>query len=159
VDIYQFFWAALAWTATVAVLPTGIPMAALAFRVWRETRETDIEGSELWIRAFLAWGALAVLMVLFVAVDWLLADQAELPPGPIHLVAFIGYLALVAWVLVYLFSLDDYFEGLSLAAIYLFLPLIVLFLLNGMLGFLNESLRFWDPLVNVAKYWLKNPIS
>jgi hypothetical protein len=159
VDFFQCVWAALAWMVTVTVLPIGIPMAALAFRVWRETRETDIEGSELWTRSFLAWAALAGIMVAFVAADWLLADQADLPPGLIHLVAFVGYLALVSYVLVYFFSLDDYFEGLSLAAIYVFVPIVVLFLLNGMLGFLNESLRFWDPLLGFAKYWLKNPSS
>jgi hypothetical protein len=57
----------------------------------------------------------------------------------------------------YMFSFEDYFQGVSLTIIYLFLPLIALFLLNGMLGLLNPALRFWDPLVNLAKYFLKEP--
>src|SRR5947209_697970 len=124
VDIFQFCWAALAWMTTIAVLwPVNAPMAALAFRIWRETKETDIEGSELWTRAFLASAALAVLVIGFVLLDWLLADMAEFPPGPIHLVIFAGFVALAAWLMQYLFSLEDYFQGLSLVVIYLFLPL------------------------------------
>jgi hypothetical protein len=158
VDLFQFCWAVLAWTTTVAILcPLNMPMAALAFRIWRENRDTDIEGAELWQRAFLASAALAVLTVAFVAVDWALTDYAEFPPGPIHLVIFIGFIALASWVMFYIFSLDDYFEGLSLVAIYLFIPVIVLFLLNGMLGLLNTSMRFWDPVVDFVKLWLIKP--
>jgi hypothetical protein len=158
VDIFEFCRAALAWMTTVAVLwPVNAPMAALAFRIWRETKQTDIEGSELWIRAFLASGALALLMVGFVLVDWLLADVAEITSGPIHLVILIGFIALASLVVQYLFSLDDYFEGLSLVIVYLFLPLFVLFVLNALLGWLSPSLRFWDPLVNLASGWLVKP--
>jgi hypothetical protein len=157
VDFFLFFWSALAWMVTIAVVPLSLPMAALAFRIWRETSETDIEGSELWIRASLAWGALALIMVVFVTVDWLLADYAQFPAGPIHLTVFIGFVALAGWVMTYLFSLGDYFEGISLVAIYLFLPMIVLFLLNGLLGLLNKSLRFWDPLLNLASDFLVKP--
>jgi hypothetical protein len=160
VDIFQFTWAALAWTATIAALwPANAPMAALAFRIWRETRQSDIEGSELWIRAFMASAALAILMVGFVLLDWVLADLAEFPAGPIHLLAFVGFVALAPVVVQYLFSLSDYFEGLSLVVVYLFLPLLVLFLLNLLLGLLSPSLRFWDPLVNLATIWLIKPPS
>jgi hypothetical protein len=159
VDIFQFFWNALAWTVSVAVLcPLTTPMAALAFRIWRETRETDVEGSELWIRSFLSSFLLALLSLAFVVVDYCLAELAELPPGPVHLLVFIGFIALSAPVMVYTFSLEDYFQGLSMSVIYLAIPVIALFLLNGMLGFINSSLRFWDPVVGIVKYCLKNPV-
>src|SRR5262249_39919839 len=147
----------LAWTATIAVVPLSIPMAALAFRIWRETRESDIEGGELWRRAFLAWLALAVSMVGFVALDWILADLAEFPAGPVDLATLVGFLALAAWMMVYFFSLDDYFEGISLVLIYVFLPMIALFLLNGFLGLMHPSMRFWDPLVRLAYVWIVEP--
>ncbi len=159
-DIFQFFWGALAWTVTVAALwPVNAPMAALSFRIWRETKESDIEGGELWVRAFLASFILAVLVVVFVAIDYVLADLAEFPPGIIHLVVFVSFLALGCWVMLYIFSLGDFFEGLSLVVIYLFLPVIVLWLLNALLGLISPSLRFWDPLVNLATLWLKQPPS
>jgi hypothetical protein len=158
VDIFQFFWGTLAWTATVAMLfPLNIPMAALAFRIWRETKDTDVEGSELWIRSALASVGVAVVCAAFLALDFVLADLAEFPAGPIHIIAFVGFFALACWVMAYMFSFEDYFQGVSLTILYLFLPLIALFLLNGLLGLLNPALRFWDPLVNVAKYCLKDP--
>ncbi len=160
VDIFEFSWAALAWMATIAVIfPINAPMAALAFRIWRETKESDIEGGELWIRAFLASFILAILVVAFVVIDYVLADLAEFPPGIIHLVVFVSFLALGCWVMLYIFSLGDFFEGLSLVVIYLFLPVIVLWLLNALLGLISPSLRFWDPLVNLAALWLKQPPS
>lgn len=160
VDIFEFSWAALAWMATIAILwPVNAPMAALAFRIWRETKDTDIEGGELWTRAFLTSGALALLMVGFVMLDWVLADVAEIASGPIHLAVVIGFVALASWVVQYLFSLDDYFEGLSMVLVYLFLPLLALFALNALLGWLNPSLRFWDPLVNLVEGWLVKPSS
>jgi len=158
VDIFQFFWSTLAWTATVAVLfPLNVPMAALAFRIWRETKETDVEGSELWIRSSVGSFGVAVVCAVFVALDYVLADLAEFPAGPIHIIAFAGFVAVACWVMFYVFSFEDYLQGVSLTIIYLFLPLIALFILNAMLGVLSESLRFWDPVVNLAKYCLKNP--
>jgi hypothetical protein len=158
VDIFQFFWGTLAWTAVVAMLfPVNVPLAALAFRIWRETKETDVEGSELWIRSGLASFGVALVCLGFIALDFVLADLAEFPAGPIHIIVFTGFFALACWVMAYVFSFEDYFQGVSLTVIYLFLPLIALFVLNAALGLLNESLRFCDPLVNVAKYWLKNP--
>jgi len=158
VDIFQFAWSMLAWTVTVAALwPLNVPMAALSFRIWRETRESDIEGSELWVRAFLASTSLAVLTILFVAVDWAIADQAEFAPGVVHMTILVGFLAAASGIVVYIFSLDDFFQGVSLVIIYVFLPVIVLWLLNSLLGLINGSLRFWDPMVNIAKYWLVQP--
>jgi len=158
VDIFQFCWAALAWVTTIAILwPVNVPMAALAFRIWRETRESDIEGSELWWRSFYASTALALLIAVFVAIDWVLAALAEFPPGPIHITVIVGFVALAAWIIGYIFSLEDYFEGLSLVVIYLFLPLLVLFVINGLLGWINPLLGLWDYLVDFAKAWLVRP--
>ena len=157
-DIFQFSWSVLAWTVTVAVLwPLNVPMAVLSFRIWRETKEADVEASELWIRAALASGSIAILIVLFVAVDYMLADLAELPAGPVHMVILIGFLALACWVMLYMFGLEDFFQGLSMAVIYLFLPMIALFLVNGLLGLIDPSLRFWDWPVRWAAAWLKQP--
>lgn len=157
-DIFQFFWGALAWTAAVALFwPVNIAMAALAFRIWRETRDTDIEGSELWIRSALASFTVAVVAVAFVLLDWVLADLAEFPAGIVHLAIFVGFLAVASWAMLYMFSLEDFFAGLSLAVIYLFLPAIALFLLNALFGLLSPYLRFCDPVVGVVYAWLKAP--
>jgi hypothetical protein len=139
------------------LFPVNIPLAALAFRIWRETKQTDVEGSELWIRSGLASFGVAVACAAFLGLDYVLAELAEFPAGPIHIIAFVGFLAVACWVMAYMFSFEDYFQGVSLTIIYLFLPLIALFVLNGMLGLLSQSLRFWDPVVSVAKYCLKEP--
>jgi hypothetical protein len=157
-EIFVFFWGALAWTVTVAALwPINIPMAALSFRIWRETKASDIEGTELWIRAFLASTCITVIAVVFVAIDYVIVELMELPPGPVHITVFVGMLALACVAMLYMFSLEDFFQGLSLAMIYLFLPVLALFLLNGLLGLLHENLRFWDPVVKMAAYFLTKP--
>src|SRR5207302_7961167 len=153
-DIFQFCWSALAWTVTVAaVWPLNVPMAALSFRIWRETEESDIEGSELWIRAALASFVVMVVTLVFVAIDYALAELAEFPAGPVHLTILVGLLALACPIMLYVFSLEDFFQGLSMVVIYLFLPALALYLLNAMLGLLNEKLRFWDPVVGMPTYW------
>ena len=157
-DIFQFVWSTLAWTVTVAALwPLNVPMAALSFRIWRETKESDIEGTELWFRAFLASTSLAILTILFVAIDWAIADVAEFPAGPVHLAVLLGLLAAASGIVVYIFSLEDFFQGVSLVIIYLYLPVIALWLLNALLGLINSSLRFWDPILSLASYGLVKP--
>jgi len=153
-DIYQFFHGALAWTVTLAVmLPLSVPMAALAFRVWRGTTEVeDIEGSDLWTRSFLAAAGVAVVGVGFVLLDYLLAGAAEIAPGPVHLVVFMGYMSVAIWILFYVFSLEDFFQGMSLAIIFFALPFVVLWPLNYFLG-------LWNWALNYVLTWLPAPVS
>src|SRR5688500_382902 len=142
-DIYQFFWSALAWTVTVAVLfPINVPMAALAFRIWQGPRREDhMETDEFWKRSALAALVIALVSVAFVFIDYVLWAWAELPAGPVHLVVFTGYLAAVVWMMMLFFEVEDFFQGLSLAVIYLYIPVFILWLLNWPIG-------FWEPVVD-----------
>ena len=158
-DIYQFVWAAFAWTVTFAALwPVNVPAAALAFRIWRgRTPVVDMETDELWKRAALATLCIAVASVAFVGLDWVLATQAELPPGPVHLVVFLGYLPMAVWIVMLFFGLEDFFEGLSLLLLYFYLPVFAIYALNWLLGAINPSLEFWTPVVDYVKGWLPEP--
>jgi hypothetical protein len=150
-DIYQFFWTALAWTMTVAVLwPANVPLAALAFRIWQGQKPVDMDRGEMWMRSALGALVVAVVGVVFVALDYALWAWAELPAGPVHLVVFVGFLAAAVYVMMQFFEIEDFFQAFSLILIYLYIPVFALWLLNWPIG-------FWNPLVNFAKGWLQEP--
>src|SRR2546421_6300289 len=89
VELYQFFWGALAWIATVAVLwPINVPLIALAYKIQNGTKPLEIEREELWYRSLFGAGMLALLTVGFVLLDYFFIDLTDFPPGPIHLVIF-----------------------------------------------------------------------
>src|SRR3712207_5854391 len=135
-DIYQFFWSALAWTVTVAVLfLLNVPMAALAFRIWQGGKRADhMDTDEFWKRSALAALVVALLSFVFVFLDYVLWAWMELPAGPVHLVVFVLYLSAVIWMMMLFFEIEDFFQGLSLALIYLYIPVFVLWVLNWPIG-------------------------
>jgi hypothetical protein len=155
-ELYNFFRGTLAWTATVACLwPLNAPLLAFAFKVQQGSKKIDMENDEYWTRSFVTSFLLGLVTAGFIFVDYMLADWAELPPGPIHMIVYIGYVPLAVWILTLFFARDDLAEGLSLFMIYLYLPIFVLFTLNSLLGLLSPSLRFWDLLLNLVYPWLK----
>ena len=90
----------------------------------------------------------AVVGVGFVLLDYLLAGAAEIAPGPVHLVVFMGYMSVAIWILFYVFSLEDFFQGMSLAIIFFAFPFAVLWPLNYFLGLWNWALNYvltWLP--------------
>ena len=150
-ELYEFLRGTLAWTVSVAALwPLNIPLAVLAYRIHRGQRPIDMEPKELWIRATFASLCVALLTLAMVFVDYLLAFGADFPSGPIHLAVYLGYVPIAMWIFFVFFALDDLLPALGLFTLYVYLPVLVLYLLNLVVG-------FWQPLVNAAASWLKPP--
>jgi hypothetical protein len=87
---------------------------------------------------------------VFVFLDYLAVDDGwlGLPAGPMHVVILIAFLALAAWWMMYFFYLEDFFQGLMLAMIYLYLPTALFVLSCG---------HRWNPLFEYVLSWLKEP--
>ncbi|MCI0640234.1 MAG: hypothetical protein L0Y72_29295 [Gemmataceae bacterium] len=152
-ELFAFFRDTLAWIATITVLlPLNIPMLALAYRIQNGPKPLDMEPAELWSRAGGAGVCLAALCAAFVYLDYLLADAAELPPGPIHLLILFGYVPAAVWIVFVFFAYSDLFDALSVLVIDLGLPIFVLFFLNAIFG-------LWKWALNFAYDWLKEPLA
>lgn len=151
-ELYKFFWGALAWIATVAVIwPINIPLIALAYKIQTGTKPLSIEPEEIWYRSAFGAGMLALMTAGFVFLDYFLIDLMDVPPGPVHLVVFMAYVPAAAWLMVLTFAYTDMFEGLGVFVIYVGLPVFVLFLINAVLGIWNPWLNFWYG-------YLKSPV-
>src|SRR5437016_6273467 len=101
----MFFWGAMAWIATVAILwPINVPLIALAYKIQNGARPLSIDRDELWYRSLFGAGVLALLTLAFIFVDYAIIEWTDFPPGPIHLVIFMGYVPAAAYVLVISFA-------------------------------------------------------
>ncbi len=150
-EMYEFLRGLLAWTATVAVLwPVNVPLAALAFKITHGQRPLDMETSEFWTRSTFAALGVSLLTLAMLIVDYWLAVKAEFPAGPIHLAIFMAYVPAAVFILFVFFALDDLLQALGLFVLYIYLPVLVLYVLNLLVG-------WWDPLVDYANEWLKAP--
>lgn len=150
-EVYQFLRGSLAWTVTVAGLwPLNIPLAVLAYRIRLGPQPITMPRKELWWRATFAALIVALITVAMVLVDYYLAENIGFPAGPVHLIVFMSYVPAVVWVFFVFFALEDFFQGLNLFVIYVYLPVLVLFLLNAVVP-------FWEPFLIVARDWLKEP--
>ncbi len=151
-EIYTFAQHMLAWSTTVAVLGfITFPWAIVAYKIWHGNKAIDDDvRDELLQRSWFAGWALGAAAIVFVLLDYLTADEAwlGLPAGPMHCVFFVGYLALAGWWMMFFFSMEDYFQGLSLAVIYLYVPAALFFVL---------SLLFDNPLQVFVLKWLVEP--
>ena len=151
-EIYLFVHQILAWSITVAVLqPLMIPWAWAAYRIWHGNKPIDEDLVEaLWLRATLASLAVTAAAVVFLLCDWATVTWLEMKPnaGAIHVVYYVSFLTLSAWLMMYLFSIEDYFGGLSMIVIYLYIPTAILFALN---------LLFANPLLVYVLQWLEKP--
>jgi hypothetical protein len=151
VELYKFFWGALAWIATVAVLwPVNVPLLALAYKVQNGAKPLSIEQDELWYRSLVGAGMLALLTVALLFLDYLFVDLTDFPSGPTHLVIFMAYVPAAAYLLVISFAFSELLEGLGVLIIYIGLPVLVLFLINAILG-------IWEPWLDFFYGYLKQP--
>jgi hypothetical protein len=151
-EIYSFAQHMLAWSVTVAVLGfVTFPWLMLAYKIWHGNKPIDEDlKDELLIRSWFAGWALGAAAIVFVVLDYVTAYEGwlGLPAGPMHVVFVVGFLGLSAWWMMYFFSMEDFFQGLSLAVIYLYVPTALLFLL---------SLLFDNPLQVYVLKWLVEP--
>jgi len=151
VELYKFFWGALAWIATVVVLwPINVPLLALAYKIQNGPKPLAIGRVELWYRSLVGAGLLALMTVGFIFLDYVFIDLTDFPPGPIHLVIFMAYIPAGAYVLLVSFAFAELLEGLGVLVIYIVLPVLVLFLINAISD-------IWEGPLGVAYGFLKPP--
>src|SRR5260370_39315770 len=127
------------------------PWAMLAYKIWHGNKPIDEEiGEQLLWRSWRCGWALAGVAAIFVALDFVLADDDwfRMPAGPVHVVFLIGFLGVAAWRMMYFFSLEDFFQGLSLSVIYLYVPTALFVLTWG---------YPWNLLFTYLLTWLKDP--
>ena len=151
-EIFLFVYHMLAWSITVAVLqPVMIPWAWLAYKIWHGNKPINEDLIEaMWLRATLASLTLTVVAVGFLLCDWATIHWFDLQQnaGPIHIVYYIAFLALTARMMMYFFSMEDFFQGLSMTVIYFYLPVFALYLLTFL---------FRNPLQDYCLTWLAAP--
>jgi len=148
---YEFVQNMLAWSVTAAVLGFVIfPWGMFAYKIWHGDKPIDEEiGEELLRRSWYFGWALAGGAIVLLVLDFFLIQQFQLPAGPIHTFIYVAFLALAGWWAMFFFSLEDFFQGMILALIYLYLPALVLYVLWF---FIN-----WNPLFTYVLSWLPTP--
>ena len=152
-ELYQPIYYLFAWSLTVAILGfIAFPWAMIAFKVWHGFTpiDEDLKDELLQRSLYLGWtlggGALVFAVLDFASTD---ADWLALPAGPMHMVFFLLFLAFAAWMAMFFFSMEDFFQGLSLAVIYLYIPASLLFVLWLLIR--------WNWLYVSVLAWLKAP--
>jgi hypothetical protein len=144
-ELYLFVWGALAWTVALAGLgPLTAPLALYAYKIWHGRRPIDDEmQDELWRRA--GWGTFWIGLTAwaFLLLDYVLATWAELPAGLVHVVIFLSLVSMLAWVLMLYFAMEDFFQGLSLLLIYVYLPVLLLWLPNRLIFGKDNAYLNW----------------
>ena len=150
---YRFPYYVLAWTVTVAILGlVTFPWAMLAFKIWHGNKPIDEDLREDLLRRswFMGW-ALAAAAVVCVLLDYVTVNEnwLGLPAGPLHIVFLMAFFGVAAWWMMYFFSLEDFFQGMMLATIYLYLP-------TALLVIIWWGIR-WNPLFTYVLGWLKDP--
>jgi hypothetical protein len=149
---YRFPYYLLAWSVTVALMGLVLfPWAMFAYKIWHGNKPIDDDlREELLKRSWYFGWALAAAAAVFALVDYVLvdADWLGLPAGPMHIILLLSFLALAAWWMMYFFSLEDFFQGLMLALIYLYLPTALLVVTWG---------HRWNILFTYVLSWLKDP--
>jgi hypothetical protein len=154
-EFYSFLRGSLAWIASwVLLYPLYVPALFYAHRIREgpvpEDDETRMDNGEVWTRSFLGALVIWLLTVACLFADLILADWLALPAGIIHMVILIVFFGAAAFLLMQFFAYDDYFFGLSLLSLSLFLPILVLFIANSLVG-------FWNPWLNFLLGYLKEP--
>jgi len=151
VEFYYFLRGTLAWTATVAILwPFNILLAALAYKIRLGPNKNPLKPKEYWVRSGAVATVVAAITLVALVLDYVLAEEMDFPAGPVHLVVFMAYVPAAVWAIFVFFALEDLMQALSVFVIYIYLPVLVLYVLNEIIG-------FWQPLVDLAGGWLKVP--
>jgi len=152
VEFYYFLRGTLAWTATVAILwPFNILLAALAYKIRLGPNKNPLKPKEYWVRSGAVATVVAAITLVALVLDYVLAEEMDFPAGPVHLVVFMAYVPAAVWAIFVFFSLEDLMQALSVFVIYIYLPVLVLYVLNAIIG-------FWQPLVDLAGGMLKVPM-
>jgi hypothetical protein len=150
-EFYDFIRGTLAWAVSVAALwPANVPLMALAYKVRHGPNPIAMKPAEFWTRAAFAALLVGLLALAMVGVDYLLAESAGFPAGPVHLVILFAFIPAAVWIVFVFFALEDLMQATSVVVIYLCLPVLVLYVLNAVVG-------FWQPLVDIVNDWLKRP--
>jgi hypothetical protein len=154
-ELYLFVWGTLAWTIAIAALwPLNIPLAWLAYRIWHGNKPIDEEmQDELWRRSSYGAAAIAAAAWSVLVLDYVLASWAELPAGLVHMVLLLSLLSFAAWLMMLFFAMEDFFSGLNILMIYLYLPVFVLWVPDRLLFGASGP----NPLVNWFLSWLAKP--
>jgi hypothetical protein len=150
-DPYLFIWNMLAWSLAVAGFPPlTIPWGVMAFKIWHGTKPIDEELSdELWSRSWRASVMMFLAAIGFLLLDFVAADWLGLPVGPVHIVFLVVFLAAAAGLMMHYFSMEDFFQGLSMTILYLYIPAALLVPLWWLIG--------WNPLFTYVLSWLVQP--
>jgi hypothetical protein len=148
VQVYVFVRALLAWSISVAVLwPVMFPWSRFAYRIWHGTKPIDEElEDELWWRAGYSSSLMFVVAFVMLLLNYATVDQFGVPSGPVHIVYYLVFLTLAAFIMHYCYYMEDFFQGLSLAVIYLYIPVALLFLFGR-----------WNPVYQYVLTWLIEP--
>lgn len=129
-EFFDFFRQLLILLITISLyFPVSIPIAALAVKVQHGNKPLPLSPLALWLRATLAALGMAVLSISLMGFDKFIAD-AGLPPGIVHLIAFLAYIPLGAGWMFKAFALEDPWAGLSTLLLYVCMPGLVLVLLK-----------------------------
>jgi hypothetical protein len=149
-ELYLFAWKMLAWSITVSVLwPVMFPWAKLAYKVWHGNKPIDDDiGDELWWRSGYASLAMTFTAIGTLLLDYATIDQLGVPAGVVHIVYYLTFLALAACIMHFCYSMEDFFGGLSMAVLYLYIPTALLFVL---------ALLIRNPLLEYVLTWLEKP--
>jgi len=152
-QVYLFFWHALAWTITIAAFPlVTVPWGPYAYKIWFGNKEIDEElQEEMWFRSIWASIALFAAALVFPLLDYYTNDLVEVPAatGAIHIIYLVLFVILVSFAMIHFYALEDFFQGLSLTLIYLYIPVAL---------FAGAYWLFkWNPLADYVYLWLPKP--
>jgi hypothetical protein len=150
VDLYRFVsWCLVTISVVTLIWPVNIPLLALAYRVRQGRQSVDMEPGEFWWRCSFGSLGLACLSLVLLGLNYCLVRMAELPPGPVQLTLFLGYVPAGIGFLLWMLAFEDMLEATSVFLLYILLPGIVVLLI----GRLTHS---WETLSQRAG-WLLAP--
>jgi hypothetical protein len=122
-----------------ALWPLNVPMMALAYKIRHGHPPIPMEQKELWLRAVLGSLGMAILGIVMAGLNYVGIGALHIPDLPVQVALLAAFLAAGTWFLFWSFAYDDALEGLSLLLIYVFLPMMLLIVVNWIAGnFLND---------------------
>ena len=92
-----------------------------------------------------------VAALLFPVLNYFVNDLVGVPNavGPIHIIFLLLFVILASFAMMHFYALEDFFQGLSLTVIYLYIPVAVFALAYWLIR--------WNPLVDYVYSWLIKP--
>lgn len=152
-DPYLAFWHTLAWTLAIA----GCPLITawwgkFAYKIWNGAKEIDEEfQEEMWVRCGWCSAAMFVAALVFLGLDYFIIDQLEVPGAAafVHIVVLIAFLSLASFAMMHFYALEDFFSGLIMVLLYIYIPALVLLVIYW-------AFR-WNPLIDFVYSWLPRP--